>query len=730
MADKISRQLLACFTRSVSFADALNNMWRKICLLGVLLFPLAFFGVNRTWMYPVIVHPDSWMYTGYFVHPDLLYDQYPQAYHGTRMIHILLGWLAYHWLPVAQAIFVHKAVLFYSGYLLFFGVLRHWFRNERAAAIGAALGMTHGVMLSSLSWNYVNGTCIVLLLGNLWAQARMRETRHLRLWQMAAGAFYVGAVWNYLILAIMAPVIFVLFVYGLPKRDLPHLVRGVLWAALGGVIVTVAQGVVSIALGGPFLFFVPQVLRGGQLLEESSSLFMPLTTWIDKAVWMPYFGLVILLALLGIWRGAGVGQAPGTPLPMSFWRRLGQPLPFACLIFLAAFALFAILQFGGLYWMMLQWIWQAAYLLPLAGLVVGGWLAWLMMRWPERQQWLAVIMGWGSVLFIYGWGGMDWQRQEWNPQWALVAIPLILLAGLAGLGLRGYVRIPAVFLFIFLLAGLNVYLANRIHLRPTLAKRYTAQNEALFATVALIENWDRQAEIRFWTNHERPNATFHNIFNFFFSWGRSCLGEFFPGIRGGTANAAQSLTKSRFNILGGSHIIVFDPTETETAAARAGMNTLGYDLAVLDEKDSPTGGGQPVIHMVLWEVVPLTKPHGWPVELTQPHLREGTKGSLSPAGLMLEYRGGNPHPLVQFDLPPNAADAAVCHLRLGPTPHNLTLVVRDREGHVVADANLNSGAISRDWWLPISPDAHASSVEIQSQKFNPGGTVLIESLEL
>jgi hypothetical protein len=200
------------------------------------LFPLVFFAVNRAWMYSVQDFPDAWEYTGYFLHPELLYPRMPEAYQGTRVLHIIVGWLANRWLPTAEAIFAQKAVIFYANWVVLFGLLHRMFRSERAALIGAALGVTNGLMIYLQSWNYVFNTTPVLLTGALWAQARMRDGgRGWWKWAMLAGALYVGGVWTYLPMALAAPMVFALFVYGLPERTWGKLGAGLGWAALGGV---------------------------------------------------------------------------------------------------------------------------------------------------------------------------------------------------------------------------------------------------------------------------------------------------------------------------------------------------------------------------------------------------------------------------------------------------------------------------------------------------------------
>ena len=111
--------------------------------------------------------------------------------------------------------------------------------------------------------------------GLSWAGAGAVSYTHLDVYKRQ---LYVGAVWTNPRSAFLAPLVFAMFVYGLPQQTWRGLGAGLAWAALGGVLGMVVQGVLSLSLGGPFWYFMAEVSEV-QNYDLHDVRFEPLEHW-------------------------------------------------------------------------------------------------------------------------------------------------------------------------------------------------------------------------------------------------------------------------------------------------------------------------------------------------------------------------------------------------------------------------------------------------------------------
>jgi hypothetical protein len=687
---------------------------------------VAFFAVNRAWMYSVLDHPDSWMYTGYFLHPELLYPRFPDAYQGTRVLHIIVGWLAHHWLPTTEAVFVHKAFYFYLLFFFLYGILHRLFRNERAALIGAIIGVTQGHLIYAQSYNYVSGTILVLLLANLWAQSRMRDTRCLWFWQMLAGAFYVGVVWTYLLLPLLAASVFALFVYCLPRWTWRELFAGLGWAALGGLVMTVTQGLISLFLGGRFWFFLAQVNKASSFMQED--WFQSVDAW-DTAPWMPFYGAMLVLALLAIWRGTGPGYEPSPARPAGRWPALVHPLPFVSIIFVLNFFLFVYCDLTGV-WPMLENYFLTSFLLPNALLVLGGWVAWLLRDLEPRRQWWLVFAAIAVVLGVYGWGGFYMPKKYYGWESAKWLLPIALVAGVLGVGGRPRRAFAATLVFLLALVGVNYSLAVSGMFNPSALAHNVAFDNALYDTVRVIEPWDRDGQTWFWANVAKEKRI-PQLLNYFFLW-RSTLGSEFPGLMGGNMHPHEPISARKFRIRPGMRILLFDPAPDEIALAQSSLKADGVELRPLAKTVTPGGGSIVPMSLELWEAWPLTSSRGRPIDLSQAQTAPGVTGEKVPDGELFTYPAGEVRPLVTIPLPPlgpSPHPAPVYHLLIGGNERALTLIVINAQQRDAARSTVDPGAAIRNAWVLPGPKSNCRRLEISPALPGEPGSFVLQSAD-
>ena len=695
------------------------------------LFPLVFFAANATWMYSTNANVDAWKAAGYFVHPQLLYAQVPGAYQGSRVIHGALGWLAHHWLPVAAAIFVQKAATFYAGYLFLFGALRAWFRNERAALIGAALGLTNGVVIYNLSWDNVFGTCVVLVLGTLWAQARMREAQRLWAWQMLAGAFFVGAVCTYLAQAVVAPMVFGFFVYGLPRWRWRELAAGLGWAALGGVLVLGLQAAISAGSGGPWLFFAQQIAAAGSY--SSGQWGVPMVVWWQGAVWLPFYLLVLLLALFGVWRGGRLAYAGSGERPTGVWASLAAPLPFVCMMYIAVFAEFCFFGASGL-WPLLQNEAECSLMLVFPLLVTGGWVAWMLERMPERRQWVVVTAALAGILLVYG------LPEKLPGYWGLALIPLVIAGAVAGVQAGPRRNLAGAVVLVAALAGFNLFLSNAEVANPRRLQAHVEENVDLFGAVAKIDQWAEEGRVWFWINRAGPNGKFASELADFYIYGSSLVGDKFPGLENEIEEAGKPSATRKLNLRAGMRIVLIEPQASELADAQAGLAKRGLQLVPLAQMETAVPGKP--LRLELWEAEPIVPTRGVAVDISRVETPDGVTRVAAPKGKEFIYSAGVKQPVWKLELPeglaPKAGEpldqaqgkpAGVLRMRIGGNARRLRVMLTDEKGRLLGQTIVDPGTTVRDAWLDLKPGVNYRALLVRPAEAGEGGSFVVETVE-
>jgi hypothetical protein len=523
----------------------------------------------------------------------------------------------------------------------------------------------------------------------------------------------------------LAPAVFALFAYCLPRWTWRDLFKGIGWAALGGVMVVLLQGLMSLILGGPFWFILDQVNKAQSFAGED--WFSPLEYWWRTAVWLPYFGLVLALGLLAIWRGGRFAVVESKERTMSKGAWLAGPLSFVSVAFWVSFILFLVFNACGI-WPMLQNSFLSSFLLPLSFLVMGGWLAWLMNGLSPWRQWLVVVVGLIASLVVYTQGSTDWLK-NWGQTFALAFMVPIFLAALTVERLR--VAWLSSLVFAGSLAGLNLYLATPQHLSEKLLNRYVAQNRALYTAVQWIEPWDRAGQVWFWDNPDRVEGGFHRMINYMYLWGKSTYSEHFPGEVGGVVHNHETFDARKVKLAPGMRVVVFDPTDDELASAQAALRAEGLQLRPLAKMTTPAGGAIPEISVQLWQVVPTSMPRGVAIGLAPFHMLSGVGVKTSAdGGVTYNYRSNMTESVVTYLLPSNAtAESPLCHVLIGGDPHALIMRLTDGKHRILAETTVDGGQAIRDWWLIVPPGSQPAFLEIAPREPGWDTSFTVKSIE-
>jgi hypothetical protein len=499
--------------------------------------------------------PPGWvdpaMYIGYFLDYRNLLAEFGQNYHSARLPFVLTGSFLYGvFTPriAGELLVILFACLAMAGV---YGVIARFHGRVPAFFICCWLAL-NPLWIATLARGYVDGPAMSFVLLAFAVMASAAGTRTYRL--IAAGALIALGAATHPITLLLAGC-GVLALLAMSWRSWRDSAVAILALGAGFTLALAALGLVSLALGGKFLFVladqdaITRSFKGfGSNYQFGWGEWMPM----NYRILGPVFALVVAGATILHTRRLG-----GTP--QATW--LGLALLLGPLVFL----LYWDLVIGGA---ALQSSFYTGYLLPgQAFILAGAASAATQLRPGEKPaRWTAIILmlGGGALLAIYlapSLWDLEASVVQYRYKWLFLFACLTLLLGvlftfrwrpaLAGLGL----------LFI-LLAVINS--DTRRIFRPAGAPDFgsylsaTARVSSFVKGLGLGERrllfWfnresysDSDPHLAFWTSYSLRFATMNLRLNYWDSlisawqWDRSILGATMPGFDTTERNVLQAL---------------------------------------------------------------------------------------------------------------------------------------------------------------------------------------------
>lgn len=242
---------------------AFDKRWNLFDLLLIAAAPLLLYLINDSWTF---VTPNSWvdpfLYTSYFLDLGENIRSYGFPYYVSRLPWILFGHGAYSLLPSEAANLFLRFSLIYGAVFSTYSIVWNTWRSRASATIAALLVCTNVAVLWSISWNYVDGPAIVLVLMSCACLTRAAKGTMWVPWSFVGGAFALMALSTNLILVIAAGLLGA-WLAGLSWLNGHGSVRaialrlGLMAAGVG--IAFVVFGLVNVYLGGPFNYLDSQI---------------------------------------------------------------------------------------------------------------------------------------------------------------------------------------------------------------------------------------------------------------------------------------------------------------------------------------------------------------------------------------------------------------------------------------------------------------------------------------
>ena len=262
-----------------------------LAIVLVLALPLVLLAASSSWIWDNPDFNDTSVYVGFFRRYLEFKLPFTANYKSSRLPWVLPGVAFYRWLPAAVA---HHVL--YLTFLLGEGVLVYLFARRRfgvqVAFLVAAAAVTSTYAHERTSYHdQAAGTYLVAALVLLERPARWPVLLRLAL----AGGVFALDVTTDTVAAAFGPM-FLLFAAAAVGRNAK--VRG--WLAAGGALLGGAAGALTVvgasnvALGGPFLFFMDQVVYSRAMAHAKTLSYTPL---VEILAALPAYPMLILPAL-------------------------------------------------------------------------------------------------------------------------------------------------------------------------------------------------------------------------------------------------------------------------------------------------------------------------------------------------------------------------------------------------------------------------------------------------
>lgn len=552
---------------------------RHVALLAVIPWLELFFNPNLFITPGGNGYIDPWLYTGFFVDLPGLMARFPGTYYGSRLSWLLPGHLAHVVFPPLAANYVLHLSFFYAliagTYLLVGSAV-----NRRVGFLVALVVAWNPIVLTALSWDYVDGAGIVFVtLTLLCIEQAIHAGRGRMLWAAAAGAGLTCMVSSNLFLLIYWPLcgLFAVLRTGRDRwGDLPLIAIA---AAIGAACALLAFGFANTRLGGGWLFLAPQIREGRSLAAAPNPWKLPGYSWLGHATW-----LVLPLT-------ASVGAM------LSVWPRFRPGIPFARamqVMLLAGAALWIAVHAHGT--PVLQILYYSSYLAPLA-------LIALALQFSDsfddldRRAIVALELATLAIFVVAHWLVVSdvpgfWRRlQPWLGQ----RLPLLTWGGpysyeqfstaaglLAGLAVAFAVRRTAspVGRWLLFAAGLA---AMSTAAPPDLPSRNVTYTQAYFQeTVAahrFIEEHVKDHRMRIWSTD--PRGTLRPIIGVAstYLWGYSLVNYELPSLKAEEAAVLAADTR----------LVFLTPRFEDVEQARAPLQRFGFEFDIIAQREFGKG---------------------------------------------------------------------------------------------------------------------------------------------
>ena len=453
---------------------------------------------------------DSWIYTSYFIDwPDMV-SRYSGAYYGTRIPYIAFGALLYKiFAPVVANSLVNMTqtwVICYSVYR----ILRRFYQPAPCLLYALALSINVG-LLQPVLWDYPDGPAIAYGFLGLWFCFAPPVWASGLLGLFIGGAFYACSGHTIMIMGLVIAPAMLAQVTLAWRQGFRRVVmeQGAIVAGAGAA--TVIFGVLSVLVGGRFLFFAPQILQVIWTLSNRnySTWEQPVSVWLPTAYRLLTPAGVLLLAGLRYFLRKRLSDRGDAVVPAFTVLLVGSSLLYA---------------YSGLIKnaLVLQVFYSSVFLLIPSLLYLGLLFCgcWQYLEGTDYKRLAAIVAGFLVLVFaagpyIYAYEQAHGPRVLVYASMFGIALAAVILPVARKVALVG----SAVLTLSFLIVSDLPLLADRSITGPAFAKQPPGFEVAVQVRQLVTFAPSKGRTVRFWFDKDEQNLPLFDSLASLYTWG-------------------------------------------------------------------------------------------------------------------------------------------------------------------------------------------------------------------
>jgi hypothetical protein len=524
---------------------------------------------------------DPWVYLGYMLDLPARLREFPGAYYGTRLAWLVPGYVVHQLFPPVTAHLVLRLALLYGSALSVYVIVRNTVGDRLSALVTALLTVTYQYFLLAIGPDYVDGAGITYWLAAMAMLTPGRGRSSAPVWPIAGGAFWAAMVHTNVFLATFTPLVAGCLIQFRSTTSRRALIRDGLLFAAGAGGLTLLLAVVSVGLGGRFLFFLPSLKLGFYFIGTPWQQPVPEPPLrLLRAPWLALPAVMAVTAGLTLWRGRRGPADEGWPARRFWqWHFLGA----------------ALLMLG---WELLRqtvfdWSYYMSFLIPPMFLALGAQLAPLVDRLGQPRARLfaaTVIAGWLAPLLLVSLLGPAGSLAGWRLPLEASTLGAVGLFGLgASAPLRPRANSAALLVLSLGLAGghwmTTVTLAAAREAEPLTRSDY----QAAVAGFEVIRSWARDGDVRLWYDANEIGAdgsgylgSLYRMIAGMHMWGYRLVNEQFPRLD-------HSSRRRPLKIPSPTRIVVMTRLPNVLELAAPALEQRGLGARLLETREIPNG---------------------------------------------------------------------------------------------------------------------------------------------
>jgi hypothetical protein len=569
-------------------------------IIILLLTPVFLCLVIPDWIFNPTVGIDPYVYLGFFRNFSRHVVAFGATYYATRLPFIIPGYICYKIFPPLVANYVLHLGFYYLALFSLYFTLRIAIGRRTALLTAILLGF-YPYFLAAVGWDYIDGAGIAYsLLTILLLTLAVKKTQMVQLPNLKqgispvlskkcgfllflAGMSLAAMIYTNTFLFIMIPS---LAIYYFIMRPLSWrlLLKSVLIAGSAVILVTILCGIVNIAAGGNFLFFIPSAYISGYLLTQSSPWLASGYSWLLQVPFMIFPCFIFLTSLIFV--TISLIRVKSNLLKTDVILNIARNNIFS-LCYLLNFILMLMVQLLGKPVFQLQY--YASYLLPAAFLAAGAQLAVPLSRLSKSRYNIITII---IISILAGFYLIYYHTPLRSITGCIDSIWYVLVVLIAG-ALCLLIASKRSQAINTLLVGLALFFFASTNITLITTKQITycacAQREQNFLAVIKSDNAIRSYDagnLRFWYSDAEPLSNLYTAIASTRLWGYRLINDKFPEV---VESDLSSHTHELASIPSGMDIVILSTDKDALLKADAALNGLGLKANLIATEEITQG---------------------------------------------------------------------------------------------------------------------------------------------